>query len=119
MKMLLGFLFVILLSAESAHVMKETPEGRIARNKPYGTGYVLRTRCPVVPGTIHLTVGGLPYEEGKDFYAGDKDPNQNPSGLASNEIAALDFDLSKTKRRKAPSVEVDYQTPDADCAARK
>ncbi len=119
MKMLLGFAFALLLSAESAHVMKEVPEGRVANPRPYGTGYVLRTRCPVIPGTIHLKVGGLPYEEGKDFYAGDKDPNHNPSGLAANEIAALDFDLSKAKRHKALSVEVDYQTPDAACADRK
>ena len=70
-------------------------------------------------GPSDLTIGGLPYQEGKDFYAGDKDPNNNPSGLAANEIAALDFDLSKTKRRKAPSLEVDYETPDANCAARK
>jgi hypothetical protein len=111
--------FTLLLGAESAHVNQEKPVGGYHERRPYGTAYVLRTKCPVFPGTIHLTIGGLPYEEGKDFYAGELDPHKKPSGLAPNEIAALNFDLSPHKGKTPPPVLVDYDTPDANCAAQK
>jgi hypothetical protein len=67
---------------------------------------------------VHLSIGGLAYTEGKDFYAGDQDPHKKPSGLAANEIAALDFDLGGSKTG-TKTVRVDYDTPDANCAASK